>query len=328
MPEHINLHSTPEQRAEWGRKAAERTAARHIDVDIDEVTFGVEIECFVKRDWASRMGIVAGNYHRDSQLPAPFPYGWNAQRDASLRPDDEVTYRAMEVVSPVLKGVAGLKQVVLVLNTLERAGAKVSATCGLHVHVGMPSLLGARASDFDLVASWVARLVALISRHEVALGAIGGTPTRFNNHYCQSVKDVWKHFHVWSKGNRAAQYQERGSRYRVLNVAHLFDSQRTVEFRVFAGTLNATKVVGYITTALGLCHKAADKARAVKFDDSTYTVEQLRLMDLQAQVAKLHKELQGYGWPTHEATEIPTLGLVKHNQLWNAGLTSRKLRGQ
>ncbi|MHA1364764.1 MAG: amidoligase family protein, partial [Candidatus Freyarchaeota archaeon] len=56
---------------------------------------------------------------------------------------------------------------------------------------------------------------------------------------------------------------EEVSRYMSLNVTNIGSyDKNTVEFRLFPGTLNSTKIAGYVQLALGLCEKARVEKRA------------------------------------------------------------------
>ena len=50
-------------------------------------------------------------------------------------------------------------------------------------------------------------------------------------------------------------------RYHLLNLTHLARGRNRIEFRAFAGTLNKTKVIGYIQMCLGLVELALNTRR-------------------------------------------------------------------
>jgi len=98
----------PRRRRGWSRRrrrAAKRRAS---------YTWGIEIECFLPHSKVQELGISVGSYpfgelgagHHGHPLPYPFPQGWTAERDGSLRTDRR-GYVAVEIVSPILKGHAG-----------------------------------------------------------------------------------------------------------------------------------------------------------------------------------------------------------------------------
>jgi hypothetical protein len=97
----------------------------------ESYTWGVEIECFLPQTEVDRAGISVGSYHHGHPLPYPFPQGWTAQRDGSLRTDRR-GYVPVEIVSPVLKGQAGIEQLKQVAQILKGLGAVVNVSTGFH----------------------------------------------------------------------------------------------------------------------------------------------------------------------------------------------------
>ena len=225
--------------------------------------WGVEIECFLPERAIRGSNISIGAYHHGHPLPAPFPQGWTAEQDASLRTDRRA-YVPVEVVSPILQGRAGIEQVKAVAQTLKGLGAVVNTTAGLHVHVGGESVAG---DSFAKVAEWVAKLLYHVAMHETALYASTGTHRRENGGYARSIKaqknaadrvrcapDVRK--------REALQDAVYGlARYHTLNLTNLFSSKATVEFRAFAGTVEAAKMLGHVQMCLALCERATETAK-------------------------------------------------------------------
>jgi len=217
-----------------------------------DFTFGVEIECMIP----NRTRIPVGNYHNPRLLNGDFPEGWMSSKDSSIA--QYVGYKGVEFISPILKGEDGLNQVMSVLDKLNELGAKVNRTCGFHVHVGAKSVAGPLADD---VAGWVNNLIHLVGQHETALYA--STGSRFRAKECRFTKSIHARYdsdkrkELKKKKWDVLQRQVSGiDRYRTLNLANLFNSKMTAEFRVFAGTLSKLKVLGHIQMVLGLCEKA------------------------------------------------------------------------
>jgi hypothetical protein len=204
-------------------------------INVNDLTFGIEIETAMPR------GVVhVGGCHCGVQIPQ-LPEGWRAERDGSIRCPAE--HEACEIVSPVLKGEDGIRQVLQVLAWLNSVGAKVNRSTGFHVHVG-----------WNGDAETTKRLVFLVSNFEKALFAATGTRSREQGHYCQPIQSDSRFQIVYRDGCRGCVTE----RYHVLNVTNLGGSsyKRTVEFRVFSGTLNPIKAIGYIRLCLGLAEKA------------------------------------------------------------------------
>jgi hypothetical protein len=274
---------------------AKNGASRRVVVDIDTMTFGVEIECMLPDRYVRERGIQVGRYHHGVELPAPFPADWTAQYDGSL--DARSGYTALEIVSPVLKGMADLEQVLQVFTILNEAGAQVNNSCGFHVHVGVRSVLGARASDEGLMVRWVRRMLHLVSVHELGLFAITGKRSRLDNCYCQTIKEQWDRVLETTSGLEAImrKVEDHSERYHTLNLCNLTGGKRTVEFRLFGATLNGMQALGYIITALGIAHRAAACGVAPQFDNHDYVPNRTNC----TRMAKaLQSALAGYGWPT------------------------------
>jgi hypothetical protein len=208
-----------------------------------EMTFGVEFEVTLPRANAP----LAGGYHHGIQVPG-LPEGWNAQSDSSIHAD--AGYVGVEIVSPVLTGADGLRQIQQVCQWLRERGVKVNQSTGFHVHVGCENN-----------AELLARLAHLVASNEKALFASTGTKSREQGMYCRPIQNDASYQARFIRG------EQRGvDRYHTLNVTNLDHGRKpTVEFRVFAGTANATKAIGYVRLCLALVEKAATMKRTTKW---------------------------------------------------------------
>jgi len=207
-----------------------------------DTKFGVEIECLIPSDLAPRQG----GYHNGIQIDG-FPSGWNSQRDGSINCNLS-GYTGVEIVSPVLKGEKGLTEVVAVFDWLTEIGAKVNKSTGLHVHVDGRSL------DMTTIRRLVTRFKILES---VFYSVNGETMSdRLENRYCKRSQD-------W--------FDDSGllDRYQSLNLTNWMDTtrsqKRTVEFRLFSGSLDAMHVVSIIHLCVGFV------AMVVNGDDENVT---------------------------------------------------------
>lgn len=100
--------------------------------------FGVEIEAFgiMKSELKEELkaaGIPVSEGFRSVNMPDE----WKITIDSSI-----TGAASFELVSPILQGEAGLRQLKTVTLILKGLEAKVNKTCGLHIHLD--------ASDFDL----------------------------------------------------------------------------------------------------------------------------------------------------------------------------------
>jgi len=200
--------------------------------------YGIELETLVPDD----SDLVIGCYHRGVQVPY-LPQGWTAEYDSSIVSSNGG--RSCEIVSPILQGEEGLRQVMYAAEVLRQHGHWVNASCGVHVHVGWSYNYGPRQ---------LRRLVTIVAYAERALYAITGTRRRESGGYCCSVRG-YDHY-------GAARRSMDRNRYHLLNIVNLWaSSKRTVEFRVFSGSLNPVKLVGWIQVCLGLVERALDTKR-------------------------------------------------------------------
>ncbi|MCA9195540.1 MAG: amidoligase family protein, partial [Planctomycetales bacterium] len=84
----------------------------------------------------------------------------------------------------------------------------------------------------------MARLISLVGNHERAIYASTGTRKREQMMYAKRIKQY---------GNKDnAKSRCESDRYHLLNLTHLTRGKNRIEFRAFGGTLNKTKVVGYL----------------------------------------------------------------------------------
>jgi len=197
-----------------------------------ELSFGIEIETCV----GSRKQIDIGPYHSGRQVRY-LPQGWTASSDSSIRPASSQT--GCEIVSPILKGEDGIKQVVKAVKILKREGHKVNESCGVHVHVFFSP---------EWAADKLAKLISTVSYLEKGIYASSGTKSREAGQWCHSVRQY--------QNSKEADRNMKGAhrcRYHLLNTTNLTDGTRpTVEFRAFSGSLNPTKIVGWIQLCLGI----------------------------------------------------------------------------
>lgn len=254
-----------------------------------DLTFGVEIECTIPAD----ANVMVGGYHGGLQVPE-LPAGWKAERDGSIQFGSG--RKAVEIVSPVLKGADGIRQVMFVLNWLRSIGAAVNRSTGFHVHVGFDARRTAE----------LGRVVALVARHEPGLFAVTGTKSRERGHYCKPIKENAEYTQTY-KDKRAKRIPT--DRYCSLNLRNLaMGTKPTVEFRLFAGTLNDTKAIGYVRLCLGLVEKALNTKRTAAWDLAKNANEAVKFANTGAGRFATIKLVYGLGWKKGEtATEFGRL---------------------
>lgn len=229
-----------------------------MEQNLENFTFGVEIECLAPRH-GSRDSIAAGLRTRDIEVENQM-YNHRAQSQWKIVSDGSVSHpqrTGAEVVSPVLRGQAGLDEVARVCRALEAIGCVVNRTCGLHIHVGIRGT--PMADDVDFFK----RLVKLYAKFEPVIDTFVAPSRRGNaNSYCRKVElnacieragDMHTLFRAYNNG----------SRYAKLNLQSYW-RHGTVEFRQHQGTTDARKVTNWVIFCLRMVSHAAsveDKPR-------------------------------------------------------------------
>src|SRR5687768_9228561 len=95
-------------------------------ITADQLTFGVEIECQIPVEVIQREDIRNSDYRHGHQVQA-LPCGWVSKYDSSIdtRRVAGTVYYGVEIVSPVLEGEEGVKEVTAVLKQLREWGCRV-----------------------------------------------------------------------------------------------------------------------------------------------------------------------------------------------------------
>lgn len=184
-----------------------------------EITFGIEIECNIPDAYSDNFPV--GGYHNGIQSPV-LPEGWNTQADGSLR--SERGFFTAEITSPVLKGEAGLAEVVYVVDLLNSIGAKTNSSCGIHVTVGSRGM--DELQKVIMVGNY--KLV-----EEVLFGLNGEKMSaRKGSRYCLP-------YMFWNN-----------SRYCSVNMTHFHKANSRVEYRIWASVLDVEYIIGIIHLAV------------------------------------------------------------------------------
>ena len=209
------------------------------------ITFGIEIEAIVPIALTRTLGMF--NYSNAKTITAHPKF--KVKTDGSVR-TTKPQFTGVEFVSDVLVGQEGVNAVVAFVAWLNYHGVEINDTCGLHIHVGIipNNEIGNRC------------LIRLFAQHERAMFASTGTKKRENNQYCQPVTEKYRSLAKSAKITDMDAAQD--IRYRALNLRNITGGRRpTVEFRLFAPTLNAIKILGHIYTCVGLVEKAYQATR-------------------------------------------------------------------
>lgn len=154
---------------------------------------------------------------------------WKLVTDSSLSGEE-----TFELVSPVLEGENGLKELEKVCWVLEYCDVKVNNSCGLHIHM--------EAADFDL-STWK-NLAQTYKNLEREINAFMPASRR-NNCFCKSLTNISD-----SKIRQAQTLEDLRSafnhnRYYKINL-EAYSRHRTVEFRQHGGTTSFTKMSQWV----------------------------------------------------------------------------------
>ena len=158
-------------------------------------SFGVEIEAWLPNARGvsdpkiahtfTKLGVKAErtSYHGKTQDPR----SWAISYDNSINPASGYTFgHTFEIVSPILKGESGLKELARIMEIAKSMQTKFNESCGIHVHVDAREFLhredgGGQNPDMNSLK----RKYFLFLKHERALDLFF-PPHRLSNRYCKS----------------------------------------------------------------------------------------------------------------------------------------------
>ncbi len=221
-------------------------------------TFGVEIECNVARGAVREAAEVTGmSYeyegynHRDGHSYFKFT------SDGSVRGENPI-----ECVSPVMQGAKGKSTLKCAIDTLNRAGASVNRSCGLHVHIGAASLTGQQFANvfnnYFYLETLIDSFMAPSRRRDV-------------NGYCCSLKDH-------SALTRCASISDvkctlNNDRYHKLNPMS-YDRHKTIEFRQHQGSTDYKKILNWVM----FCGKLVEWSKKNRLTADVTSVDDLKFL--------------------------------------------------
>lgn len=220
--------------------------------------FGIEIEAHnvAQRDVAAALNAVGircaveGYNHNTTNH-------WKIVNDCSIQGS-----QGFELVSPILQGENGLMQVAIVGDTLERLGAKVNTSCGLHVHI----------DGRDLTVNSMSRICKMWLKYETCFDSIVPASRR-NNRFALGIRSKFATLEAaFAKLATATSIQGLtrimnsdnfggSSRYHKLNLESMV-RHGTVEFRQHSGTVNGLKMVNWVKLVGGFVESAVN-AKAI-----------------------------------------------------------------
>lgn len=228
---------------------------RFSKIAAEEFTFGVEIECGIPVQAFLDNNLIVGGYHRGAPQQAFESvglHGWLIQHDGSLSFRGPV--RPLEISSPILRGAEGVAQVLQMLALIKSWGGKVNISCGVHVTVGHEAF----KSSYNQC-----QLLLSMYRFSDAMVAVGASFGRRNRHYAASLLTKYgTHRNRKQMGDECFANVYKMDRYQSLNIRN--SGEGRVEFRLFAGTLNPSRMLAAIWTSIAICQYALTVSRLEK----------------------------------------------------------------
>lgn len=243
---------------------------KNADATASRIRFGVELETRIPVSAGVQVGAYHGGrdvhvgIHAATGLPVNAPgfqgSRWKAERDGSIRCDGGQT--PCEFVSPILHGTEGVDNLLRFVDFARSIGATVNDSCGCHVTVGIESVIG--TDDPRAVGEFIRKLAHICRWHARSLYGQTGSGRHLNHYSHPLFEDTGAKMRriVSTEEERIkAECAEQCGRG-MLNFRKAFKRDAAgryvgvVEFRVFAGTLNPSKILHHLGTALGLCRRA------------------------------------------------------------------------
>jgi hypothetical protein len=168
---------------------------------------------------------------------------WKIVTDSSVSSQGTGRGSGLELVSPIMRGEEGLREVEKVLNAIDGAGGKVNTTCGLHVHVDTAGMTPIQRKNFFFA----------YVRNQDMVDRLVSKSRRNNRHYTQR-------YETERAINHYAECVENGqggnSRFYTVNTCSI-PKYGTLEFRQHQGTLNGKKVVAWVQMLLAIAYTAS-----------------------------------------------------------------------
>ena len=177
---------------------------------------------------------------------------WKIVTDGSVTSRGTGRSSGLELVSPIMKGEEGLREVEKVMNAIDGAGGKVNTTCGLHVHVDTAGMTSTQRKNFFLA----------YVRNQDMMDRLVSQSRRNNRHYAQryeTERAITYYADTVESGTGGS------SRFFTVNTCSI-PKYGTLEFRQHQGTLNGKKIVAWVQMLLAIAHTAS------KTTEEGYTV--------------------------------------------------------
>lgn len=149
-----------------------------------------------------------------------------------LKHDGSVRGFGLELVSPKLRGSAGLSELETVCRVLTEVGATVDKSCGVHVHHDMRGLTAEQIKR---------QVLAFVERQELIMTLVA--PSRRHNDFCMTWSAAQAHQLAAFSGSdpRLMQFGPRGA----INL-YAYPRHGSVEVRCHGGSTNFRKISAWV----------------------------------------------------------------------------------
>lgn len=175
---------------------------------------------------------------------------WKIVIDSSIGGDE-----SFELVSPILRGEEGLKELKKVCNVLKLAKAKINRSCGLHIHFDARNLQ---------INDWKNIYKNYISLEEEIDSIMPMSRRDSTNTYCKSllyrIQTKEQAFSIIDSCNTVNEISRKitgNDRYYKIN-AESFTRHGTVEFRQHSGTIEFDKINNWVKICSALIDKSSN----------------------------------------------------------------------
>lgn len=283
-------------------------------MNANEIKFGIEVETHLSKADQTQVG----SYRYPNQVEW-LPLGWKVGKDCSIKAmhrgqlikcDYHPERKDAEFVSPILVGEAGLKEAHAAVKKIDDRGARVNASCGVHVTITFPANNGAA----------LARMICFFSHFETGLAATTGSKARLGSAYAQSVKQWGQHAQSKKEKVERTENACKRDRYMALNLTHIAAGKDRLEFRLFSGSTNADKIIAWVRLVLSIAEFCLKTEKTVAFDargkkgvvdGNGFGDGQRSLYKMLCKLGWLKRSGWGYDGNEYGTTEIEGLPTIK-----------------
>jgi hypothetical protein len=223
---------------------------------LPERTFGVELEVVGITQYEARRLLrslklpvydtCSESWACECETCAPEPEGkpyskWTVKSDCSI--EAPAGHGSCEIVSPVLSGKDGLRQLKKVCQALVDVGVFVNQSCGLHIHIGASDLTGNELfSVIQRYARWEGEFDKMM--HHTRRGRGNGYASTLAHHE-ESIQDFDYRIRKGDSLTVSKIVNRFYDRYYKVNLGEAMDKCGTIEFRQHNGAINPETVCNW-----------------------------------------------------------------------------------